>query len=149
MKRILVRLLFCVAATAGLVIAPMEPAAADTNVCVGEGFFSTLNGDMTFTTTQTRTFELFVPGLCEPGSFAEFLFGTITGRCGLAVGTGYANGRPDHTFDIFWEGRTLILDGDHVTGSYTVVENPLLLPDNCVTGAHNWFGPGFLALHHL
>lgn len=148
MKRTLARLLVCVAVVAGLAFVPGNPARADTDVCEGTGAFNT-DGDMTYTANTTRSFEVFIPSIGRCEHLAEFLYGSITGRCGLAVGSGYANARPEHTFDIFWIGNTLLLVGNTVTGAFVIAENPGFLPDNCVTGASSWLGPGALTITHL
>jgi len=124
-------------------------AEAHTKACTGVGAFNT-GADMSLTTVTTTTFEILMPGaggVCQPTGPFFIARGILTGRCGEAIGEGYADAGTSHPFTLLWVGNQIITVGG-LDGEMTLIENPFFLPDNCVTGASSWLGPGAFALIH-
>lgn len=137
------------AALVGTLLLMPGRAEAHTKACTGVGAFNT-SADMTYTTSTTVGFEILMPGLggvCVPSGPFFTATGTLTGRCGEAIGSGYADAGTGHPFTLLWVGNQIITVGG-LDGEMTLIENPFFLPDNCVTGASSWFGPGAFALVH-
>lgn len=137
------------AALLGVLLFMPARAEAHTKACTGVGAFN-VTAPMTYTDTATVGFEILMPGLggvCQPSGPFFTARGILTGRCGEAIGTGYADAGTGHPFTLLWLGNQIIAVGG-LDGEMTLIENPFFLPNNCVTGASSWFGPGAFALVH-
>ena len=131
---VLVSLAFVTANTWG-----PAPASAHTDVCAGQGLFTSSAGVGLPGLSPPRTASYvvdFLVGVCSVKTAAFGAAGTMTGWCGLAWGTGTTNNSPGHSFSFTWSGTTMTFTGE-VTGELYVAED-----GNCRNGTAARFAAG-------
>ena len=134
------------------VVAP-SPASAHTEVCVGQGTATTPPLYYAFfSSSSTGTFQFGIgTGICLPGMGVLNASGTLSGWCGLSLGSGTVNG---HKFHFVGAGSLLVLGPQTLPAlSSLVVGVANLVPDvtttpaqNCLTGATKFLVTGAVAM---
>lgn len=123
------------------------PAGAHTDECAS-------NGDFTLSTpfvspasgsAQSAGFNMsFWNAVCSSGSNSLSAYGSVSGFCALASGTGVMNAHP---FTFQWVGNLLIFSGD-VQGVFRLQDGAMPVSTTCLTGASQFNVVGAVRFVH-
>lgn len=140
-----IAVVLCVLAT---LLLPGRSATARVDACTGVGNFLLFGTTFVvpgLSTPRTGTFILnssTLAGGCALTGTGLHMNGTITGWCGLALGSGATP--TGESFSLLWTGATMVLVGQ-VVGT-VVVAPKVHTGESCVAGADDYVTAGVLAL---